>query len=421
MIVAKISPCKPNISEGFTLFSLVPAFKEYEDLLKKLGFKTSTQNHIKVCFQADNFPSESFSNEYGESFLNKMADVASAGAAELTQMTGSKTATQALNKIGGAMKAGGGLLGQLGQGLQAGMKSAGDAFKALTAGSPEAARLGKLANKLAGGARVDFPNVWKNSGYSPSYNFTVKLYNPVPKSDDVTEKFLIAPLAALLVLTLPISDDGGETYNYPFFCKVDCPGLFKINSGAISSISVQKGVESQVGFNQRIGMVELRIEFVDLHTHMINGGKGDTKTTLYNYLENLRDSTEIEDIYETPRGGGGASNLENQFADVSQPQGGPYPEDLAPDRIDSSKKTTSDNLQPAVPEDLVEPPPVRASSSEPTPPATITQMPEPVQKNETEKAESNRNKGIAEALRQKLLAKRTANLAKKGLLGGVGF
>ena len=118
-------------------------------------------------------------------------------------------------------------------------------------------------------------------------------------------KYIIGPLAALLTLAMPrVTTDTASkgsmiTYDYPFFQKIDCPGLFTIPSGAISSITVTKGGDhGGAAFNQRVSLVDVRIDFVNLFSSMILSEYGDDeRPTLKGYLANLIDSTPQENIY----------------------------------------------------------------------------------------------------------------------------
>jgi hypothetical protein len=158
--------------------------------------------------------------------------------------------------------------------------------------------MGKTMGAILAGARLDFPYVWKNSSYTPTYNFTIRLYNPNPKSKWATRKYIIGPLAALLLLALPITDEG-SVYRWPFIHKIVCPGIFELKAACISNITVVKGGDqNQIGFNQRLAMVDVRFEIGSLYRSVLAGK--DTKEmdekrpTLTNYLKNLEDENTIK-------------------------------------------------------------------------------------------------------------------------------
>ena len=136
------------------------------------------------------------------------------------------------------------------------------------------------------------------SSFSSSYSFNIKLYNPSPGNIKAADYFINGPLITLLLLALPRENSKvKEMYSQPFFCKVKCPGLFQVQQGVITNISVSKGVENQIGFNQRLGMVDVKIDFGFLHSHMIASKEsGDTGIpTLKGYLKNLREEFDNSD------------------------------------------------------------------------------------------------------------------------------
>jgi len=353
-----IQPCKPKAETGLSLFILNvdEGWTKYKELLKRINFQpTSTQEQSKgitIICQAENYPNDSFQNDYGESFLNQITDVASGAFGQLAQITGQETGSAALQQTGNTVKEGG---KQMGGGMISDlMIGAGGIAEAFGKNASSLANewskekgikgtIGTTMNKLLAGARIDFPKVWKGSSYSPTFSCSVKLYNPNPASDDATKKYIIAPLAALLTLSLPQSDDD-NAYNYPFFCKVNCPGLFKINAGAISNITVVKGGDQgMIGFNQRVAMVDVRIEFINLHDTLLLSTSGvDTRPTLKGYLDNMLDKTETEPIYDVESGGG--FDLGDLIPDINSSSISTDLFSPPPSRIDTAVKTQVSSL-----------------------------------------------------------------------------
>ena len=307
-----IYPCKTSLEKGISLMAMDQngGWKGYVAELAKFGFKPNTrhvaQKGITIACQAENFPTDTFTNEYGEHFLNQIANTAGQGFGELAQMTGSKTGSEALTKLGkftGQLgKDQGGMVGTgisaFGQGMQDFSKGATDLKNKLSKQGGMASGVAKMMDAMLAGARVDFPQIWKNSSYNATYSFTIKLYNPNPGSDKLTKQYIIGPLAAILCLALPQAFDE-SAYTWPFFCKVKCKGLFDIPMGAITNISVIKGGESgAVGFNQRVAMVDVRIDFVNLfNTLLLSKSGANKRPTLKGYLDNMMDKYKTEDLY----------------------------------------------------------------------------------------------------------------------------
>lgn len=321
MPTATIQPAIPQFSKGLHLFTLKKAGNEYLDILKVHGF-TLKSDKLKVAYLADNFPTDTFNNEYGESFLDKFTQAASSGLADVNQFLGAKTFGQGLENVGAAL--GDGAAGSFVTGAAGRIKKFQSDMaakaKAGGAGAGVANTMLQTANAVLAGARVDFPQVWKNSGFAPSYTMTVRLYNPNPASPDDTRKYIVGPLAALLLLGTPVSAPMGEgsTYQWPFLCKVRSPGIYHLNAAYINSISVIKGGDQQsIAWNQALAVVDVRIDFGSLFNSILaetkKGSIGNEKRpTLATYLEAVggQETTEktsngagrrtVSNVYVTP-------------------------------------------------------------------------------------------------------------------------
>jgi len=316
MPVATITPQIPVFSLGLSLYKTQIAWTQYNELLNAHGFKLNS-NSIKVAFLADNFPTDTFSNEYGESFINKITDIASQGAGELAQVLGARTATGAvreagdvLAKIGKELPGGAGaILGKVGTAAGQGARSTEAALAKLGSGAglgAGGARAVGLINRMLAGARVDFPQVWKNSGFTPSYQLTIRLYNPAPGNEFSTKKYIIGPIIALLLLATPQTSDG-QTYTWPFLQSIKCPGLFEISPSFIGSTAVIKGGDQQsIAYNQRMGIVDVRLDIGSLYNSMVVGKTKSIeggRPTLQQYAKILTEEGPTADVYGSPEGG----------------------------------------------------------------------------------------------------------------------
>jgi len=297
-----IMPQKPKLSSGTTLFTLQSAEDDYAKIVNNLGFSPSFP--ITVAFQAEALPTETISNDYTETFLQKFTDVASQGISQLMQMTGSSKFSEGAGKIGSEMIGiGEQMKGGIGQVLKTGggaVLTAADELQSfqtrLTAsGNKDASFLGGAAgtiDKMLAGHRVDYPKVWGNSAYSSTFSISVKLFNPRPGHSGDTNKYIVGPLAILLALGTPRTGDG-YSYNWPFFHKVIAPGFFKLDPAVITNISIVKGGDhQQLAFTKTLGMVDVRIDFASLYDSMVVEEPGTptllSRPTVKNYLDNLK-------------------------------------------------------------------------------------------------------------------------------------
>lgn len=299
MPVFEITPCKPDFESGLNLFTIIDDTEAYTDMLRHHGFITPTP--VKVAFIADNFPTDSFTNDYGETFLQKFTDVASQGMSQISQMMGAKDglegvvkAAELVKNVGGSLD---GALGDIVQGAGSGAQNmasglqnwinnneAQEGIRGIIGGGAD------LINKMAAGHRVDFPQIWRNSGFTPSYTATVRLYNPNPASETSTKRYVVGPLAVLLSLALPRSK-GLNTYSWPFFHKIVAKGIYNLDPAVITNITVVKGGDQQqIAYNQNLSMVDVRIDFTSLYNSILieEGAERVTnRPTLRTYLDAL--------------------------------------------------------------------------------------------------------------------------------------
>ncbi len=312
MPVLQITPAKPVFDSGLNLFRVEDASEDYKKVLANHGF--ATQIPIRCAFLADNFPTDSFTNEYGETFLQKFTDVASQGMSQLAQMTGSDSGTEGMKNIGTALGSAAegmdGVIGSLISGAGSAASGMGSGIEKLIKRmqSGEAKSLtgvmgggAGLLNKMVAGHRVDFPQVWRNSGFTPSYSATIRLYNPNPGDPKSTEQYIKGPLAALMCLAIPRSDDG-QTYNWPFFHIIKATGIYDLNPAVITNITIIKGGDQQqISYNQKLAMVDVRLDIASLYGSMLveEGSKTfSNRPTVRSYLDSLSDD---DDSLYTPR------------------------------------------------------------------------------------------------------------------------
>jgi len=300
--IVRFFPSEPSFQKGLDLFTIKPKWEAYTSLLRDNGYSTpnSANQGVQCAFLADNFPTDSFTNEYGENFLQKFTDVASEGAASIAQMMGAKSASGMYDKFvnnlkeskGAAGKTAGAGLGYVGQLLQ-GVHTAATSIPSIggTIGTGV-----NLVNRLMAGSRIDFPMVWKSSGFQPSYSMTVRLYNPFPQNAAYTKKYIIGPIVALMLLGVPRANDA-STYTWPFLHRIECPGIFELDPGFISNITVVKGGDQQqISFQQRLGIVDVRIDIGSLYSSILAGSSKVTanRPTVYKYAKIMEKGKEVE-------------------------------------------------------------------------------------------------------------------------------
>jgi len=290
MPVARIYPGTPLFKKGLSLFQRVDSWEgdplAYHTMLKKHGFSIPGKEYVELAYLADSFPTDSFTNEYGENFLQKFTDVASEGAQSLTQIAGGRDLSTAMKNVIGAF--GGGKLLEM---------AAGPLGKAKEALGTTGGAMLSMVNRMMAGQRIDFPMVWKTSGFQPSYTMTVRLYNPDPGSRATTEKYIVGPIAALMLLGIPISEDGAA-YSWPYIHRIVSPGIYDLEPGFISNITVIKGGDQQqIAWNQQLAIVDVRLDFGSLYSSMMAAPSalGKDRPTLKKYIAGMNTEKEVTD------------------------------------------------------------------------------------------------------------------------------
>lgn len=293
MPIVYVEPGEPEFELGFNVFRRKNTLTKFmKQLSNDYGVQLDETIHgkgIKIAYIADSFPTDTFQNEYGENFLESMTNVVSSGAADLVQMTGATSATKAISQIGAGFKEGGGVINETIGGI---LGAVGKGAEGVMGGLKKIPYIGNQANtvdKLLAGQRIDMPMVWKGSAFQPSYTMTIRLYNPDPGRVESTSKYIVAPLAALLLLGLPQVDEGSATYRWPYLHRFRSPGIYDIEPAYISSITVVKGGDQQqIAYTQRLGIVDVRIDFSSLYSSLV--ASKDTslnRPTLKTYLDTL--------------------------------------------------------------------------------------------------------------------------------------
>jgi len=306
MPICRIYPGVPSFTDGISLFTRRPLFSSnsnnsknkgelsYLELLKreKITLNQSSSklsgDCLTIAFLADSFPTDSFTNEYGENIFQSFTDVASEKAASLMQIMGARSADQAISKLTASLsESKNAIVSGIGKGLDVAQNTAKGVLESLP---PSISGGVNLVSALAAGSRIDFPMLWKSSGFQPSYTMTIRLYNPRPGDPDSTRKYIIAPIAALMLLGIPISADG-KTYSWPFIHKIEAPGIFNLDPAFISNITVIKGGDQQqISFKQTLGVVDVRIDFGSLFNSILAGRSSAGRPTLTSYLEAMDSS-----------------------------------------------------------------------------------------------------------------------------------
>lgn len=138
-------------------------------------------------------------------------------------------------------------------------------------------------NTVLNGGKIVFPEMWANSNYDRSYSIEIKLRTP---DHDPLSVFLniIKPYCKLLALVMPHVMDGYMSgFSSPFLVRAFSKGMFSVENGIISSMSVTKGAECQWTLDGLPTQLDISIEIKDLYSALSMSGSG------YNSIKNAHD------------------------------------------------------------------------------------------------------------------------------------
>lgn len=192
---------------------------------------TDTTSYLSIPFyiESDSQISESFSNDTTESCLTSTVDsISSVGREALFVLGYSNAATGSVL-----------LSNQVDE--DAIRETLNSTFDSLVQGNTFFTNLINHLTSVATGGRLIFPKIWSDSGFSRSYDVTIKLRSPDMDNFSIYCN-IIAPFIHLLCLTLPreIEDNPNGFYS-PFLVRAIYKGFFNVDMGIISSLSVTKG------------------------------------------------------------------------------------------------------------------------------------------------------------------------------------
>lgn len=231
-----------------------------------------------VVFYVDgssvNTMSESFSNSTTESSLASQLNGYSDTVNEIKFLLGENNGVMQMAQEA-ATELSNGIIGNLGE-----------AFSSLTGGM-----LADLASKgsssLVSGGKLVFPKLWQDSSFSRSYSFDIKLRSPDHDPLSIYLNIMV-PYLHLLALVLPVShEDNPNAYNAPFLVKAYCKGLFNIDMGMITDMSVTRGAECQWTDDGLPTQMDISITIEDLYSSLYMSALNSTSfPLLINQLKN---------------------------------------------------------------------------------------------------------------------------------------
>ena len=249
LLMAKIFPMKPKLEASFRLFRLEPVNPDL----------TPDAPKPMIVYFSPTTIQETYTNELTENFLAEILRY-SGRLGQITQMLGLKP-EDILQSLGG-------LVGSF-------------------AGAAGTQALNKISQAIVAtlsGTRYDLPKVWADSRAEVTKELRVRLHCNSPSNDNEYRKYIVKPLVNILKFVLPICTVA-EHYRWPYFCKVEAPGLFILPEAMVTNVTVDKGVSVLFGTNNRPVEVEVTIQISSVRNVMVNDTSQTQTDVVYKLSE----------------------------------------------------------------------------------------------------------------------------------------
>lgn len=219
-------------------------------LNKNLKATLTSQEFIGFYMDSTDSVSENFSNDTTQSQLSSTVNGVSDMARELGFLMGAGAGAQ-LQVMDEA---------KLGQTMDT-IKSISDKYlngnKLLT----------DIANNfatIAVGGKLLFPEIWSDSSFSRSFDITIKLRTP---DADVMSWYLniYVPLCHLIAFAAGHQTDNPNGYYSPFLVRAFYKGLFNVDMGIITDMSITKGKEGAWNIDGLPTEIDVNLTIKDLY------------------------------------------------------------------------------------------------------------------------------------------------------------
>lgn len=162
-------------------------------------------------------------------------------------------------------------------------------------GSGAAGIFKSLTNSIqtvVAGGKLVFPELWSESSFQRSYDVKLKLVSP--DADDLSIYLnIIVPILHLLGFVLPREAAKSHGYISPFLVRCFYKGLFNVDMGIMTDLSITKGKESAWTPSGVPSIVEVSFTIKDLYNDMYMTNMDSMKHNMMNniilmdYISNL--------------------------------------------------------------------------------------------------------------------------------------
>jgi len=229
-------------------------FSDFINTADSDAFLGISQAFKFYCTKSGTSSNESISNEFGESQIAGTANNVSDAINEFNFLTGGAASNMTGNagsKIGDAINEVVGSVAEIFGGKKQSLSHLGDSISAAASG-----------NKLI------WPQIWKNSTFSRSYNLSFEFVSPYG-SPEAIFRYVYLPFITLLTMAMP-KQFGTNGYTNPFLIRLEMPGSFTSDLAVIQNMSWRKGGNDNLFTNDGLPLaISVDISVQDLYPNMM--------------------------------------------------------------------------------------------------------------------------------------------------------
>ena len=208
---------------------------------------------IPFYVEAETRTSDDFSNSTTQSSLSSSIDGVSDQARELNYLIGNVAGNIGAGQMYDELMSIGGDA----------ISNTADTVEGLLGGGNIISNIMSKLQTIISGGRMVFPEIWSDSSFSRSYRITIKLNSP---SGDKLSIFynILVPIYHLVAFVLP-RNSTGQTFYSPFLVRAYYKGIFNIDMGIITDMSVSKGSDGEWTPDGLPTTAEVSFEIKDLY------------------------------------------------------------------------------------------------------------------------------------------------------------
>lgn len=208
---------------------------------------------IPFYVEAETRTSDDFSNSTTQSSLSSSIDGLSDQARELNYLIGNVAGNIGAGQMYDELMSIGGDA----------ISNTADTVEGLLGGGNIISNIMSKLQTIISGGRMVFPEIWSDSSFSRSYRITIKLNSP---SGDKLSIFynILVPIYHLIAFVLP-RNSTGQTFYSPFLVRAYYKGIFNIDMGIITGMSVSKGSDGEWTPDGLPTTAEVSFEIKDLY------------------------------------------------------------------------------------------------------------------------------------------------------------